>query len=182
MFGSYSVINVIVLLNLLIAMMSNSYTVIVEHSDVEWKFARTKLWMSYFDDCGTLPPPFNIFPQPKILLRVFGITKKPTRQSSRYRSKEHKYGSVMRALIWRYVVHAHTEHDMSPVTEDDIHEVQSDISSWRCELLDILRRNGMDIGSVNVKDSAVLGKKMKMWERRLMKDFQVNSPLTIRVL
>ncbi|XP_063978910.1 transient-receptor-potential-like protein [Diachasmimorpha longicaudata] len=179
MFGSYSVINVIVLLNLLIAMMSNSYAMIVEHSDVEWKFARTKLWMSYFEECGTLPPPFNILPPPKIFLRVFGMSKNPRvgRNSSRYRTKEHKYGSVMRALIWRYVVNAHTEHEMSPVTEDDVHEVKSDISSWRCELLDILRRNGMDIGSANVKDNAVLGKKMKVWERRLMKDFQVTAPV-----
>lgn len=69
MFGSYCVINVIVLLNLLIAMMSNSYAMIVEHSDTEWKFARTKLWMSYFEESATLPPPFNIFPNLKHFLR-----------------------------------------------------------------------------------------------------------------
>lgn len=57
----------------------------------------------------------------------------------------------MRALIWRYVVNAHNEHEMSPVTEDDIHEVKTDISSWRCELLDVLARNGMDIAGANTK-------------------------------
>lgn len=36
-----------------------------DHADIEWKFARTKLWMSYFDEGGTLPPPFNIVPSPK---------------------------------------------------------------------------------------------------------------------
>lgn len=36
MFGSYSVINVIVLLNLLIAMMSNSYAVIEVRLQLEW--------------------------------------------------------------------------------------------------------------------------------------------------
>ena len=41
MFGSYSVCNIIVLLNMLIAMMSTSYTAISERSDVEWKFARS---------------------------------------------------------------------------------------------------------------------------------------------
>lgn len=98
MFGSYSVINVIVLLNLLIAMMSNSYAMIdvsssfiisrtvlkfenalkilQEHSDTEWKFARTKLWMSYFEERGTLPPPFNIFPRPKNLSKLLGLRKK----------------------------------------------------------------------------------------------------------
>lgn len=76
MFGSYSVINVIVLLNLLIAMMSNSYAMIDEHSDTEWKFARTKLWLKYFEEGSTLPPPFNIFPRPKMFLKLCGIRKK----------------------------------------------------------------------------------------------------------
>ncbi|KMQ87916.1 transient-receptor-potential-like protein, partial [Lasius niger] len=179
MFGSYSVINVIVLLNLLIAMMSNSYAVIEEHSDTEWKFARTKLWMSYFEDSGTLPPPFNIFPPPKLLFRFFGLQKKSVgrRCSQRRRAREHKYGAVMKALIWRYIVNAHSEHEMEPVTEDDIHELKTDLSSWRCELLDILHKNGMDIGGINKKEKTVLGKKMKIWERRLMKDFQVAGPV-----
>jgi transient-receptor-potential-like protein len=38
---------------------------IEQHSDTEWKFARTKLWMSYFEESATLPPPFNIFPNMK---------------------------------------------------------------------------------------------------------------------
>lgn len=66
MFGSYSVINIIVLLNMLIAMMSNSYQIISERSDTEWKFARSHLWISYFDDGATLPPPFNLFPTVKL--------------------------------------------------------------------------------------------------------------------
>lgn len=45
MFGSYSVCNIIVLLNMLIAMMSNSFQIISEKADTEWKFARTKLWV-----------------------------------------------------------------------------------------------------------------------------------------
>ena len=36
-----------------------------EKADVEWKFARSKLWISYFEEGGTVPPPFNIIPTPK---------------------------------------------------------------------------------------------------------------------
>ena len=36
-----------------------------EKADVEWKFARSKLWISYFEEGGTCPPPFNIIPTPK---------------------------------------------------------------------------------------------------------------------
>lgn len=60
----------------------------------------------------------------------------------------------MKALIWRYIVNAHSEYEMKPVTEDDIHELKTDLSSWRCELLDILHKNGMDIGGVNKKEKS----------------------------
>lgn len=33
--------------------------------DVEWKFARTKLWLNYMDEGSTLPVPFNMLPTPK---------------------------------------------------------------------------------------------------------------------
>jgi len=33
--------------------------------DVEWKFARTHLWMNYIDVGHTLPVPFNMIPSPK---------------------------------------------------------------------------------------------------------------------
>uniref|UniRef100_A0A673FSN3 Transient receptor potential cation channel, subfamily C, member 7b n=1 Tax=Sinocyclocheilus rhinocerous TaxID=307959 RepID=A0A673FSN3_9TELE len=35
------------------------------YADVEWKFARAKLWLSYFDEGRTLPAPFNLVPTPK---------------------------------------------------------------------------------------------------------------------
>lgn len=44
---------------------------IEQHSDTEWKFARTKLWMSYFEESATLPPPFNIFPNVKHFTKCF---------------------------------------------------------------------------------------------------------------
>lgn len=65
MFGCYCFINVIVVLNLLIAMMNHSYVKISKRSDIEWKFARTRLWMSYFDTGSTVPAPFNIIPSIK---------------------------------------------------------------------------------------------------------------------
>jgi len=39
-------------------------------ADAEWKFARSKLWLSYFEDGGTLPAPFNILPSIKTLWRL----------------------------------------------------------------------------------------------------------------
>lgn len=184
MFGSYSVINVIVLLNLLIAMMSNSYAMIDEHSDTEWKFARTRLWMSYFEESATLPPPFNIFPTPKHFFKILGLRKKDKlrrmsskRMERQEKERDYRYTAVMRALIWRYVSAMHRQAEESPVTEDDVNEVKGEISAAKCEILEVLRSNGMDISKADAKEKTILGKKMKIWERRLMKDFHV-APVT----
>jgi transient receptor potential cation channel subfamily C protein 4 len=49
-YGAFNIASVIVLLNMLIAMMSKSYETIEEHADVEWKFARSKLYMEYIKE------------------------------------------------------------------------------------------------------------------------------------
>lgn len=75
----------------------------------------------------------------------------------------------MRALVWRYVVHAHSQHELEPVTEDDVHELKSDISSWRCELLDILRRNGMDISGASTKEKSTWSLSLRCKDRKTVK-------------
>lgn len=93
LYGIFTLVIVIVLLNMLIAMITNSFQKIevrafllfalfcasiwnkegadlLKHSlqddaDVEWKFARSKLYLSYFREGLTMPVPFNIIPSPK---------------------------------------------------------------------------------------------------------------------
>uniref|UniRef100_A0A8C5P6Y3 Transient receptor potential cation channel subfamily C member 3 n=1 Tax=Leptobrachium leishanense TaxID=445787 RepID=A0A8C5P6Y3_9ANUR len=84
LYGIYNVTMVVVLLNMLIAMINSSYQEIEDDSDVEWKFARSKLWLSYFDEGKTLPPPFSLVPSPKsfvyLILRIFNLSKCRTRR------------------------------------------------------------------------------------------------------
>uniref|UniRef100_A0A8D2NPA1 Transient receptor potential cation channel subfamily C member 3 n=1 Tax=Zosterops lateralis melanops TaxID=1220523 RepID=A0A8D2NPA1_ZOSLA len=79
LYGIYNVTMVVVLLNMLIAMINSSYQEIEDDSDVEWKFARSKLWLSYFDDGKTLPPPFSLVPSPKsffyFIMRIIKFSK-----------------------------------------------------------------------------------------------------------
>lgn len=45
-------------------------------ADVEWKFARAKLWFSYFEHGGALPVPFNLVPSPtSVFSFLLGIKK-----------------------------------------------------------------------------------------------------------
>ncbi|XP_051882453.1 transient receptor potential cation channel subfamily C member 2b [Pristis pectinata] len=65
LYGIFTIIMVIVLLNMLVAMITNSFQKIEDDADVEWKFARSKLYLCYFREGLTLPVPFNIIPTPK---------------------------------------------------------------------------------------------------------------------
>uniref|UniRef100_A0A1A9VFI0 Transient receptor ion channel domain-containing protein n=1 Tax=Glossina austeni TaxID=7395 RepID=A0A1A9VFI0_GLOAU len=183
MFGAYSVINVIVLLNMLIAMMSNSYQLISEHSDVEWKFARSQLWMSYFEDGGTVPPPFNLMPSVKLLRKTFG-KHAPKRTRSFMRKTKEKaqdlHEKVMKLLIRRYVTAEQRRRDDFAITEDDIIEVRQDISSLRFELLDIFQNNRFDVPDIERKTAAAGTKKGKVMERRILKDFQIGFVETLK--
>ncbi|XP_060831241.1 transient receptor potential protein [Bombus pascuorum] len=177
MFGSYSVINVIVLLNMLIAMMSNSYQIISERADTEWKFARSHLWMSYFEDGDTVPPPFNMVPTGKTFNKIIkcGKTGRQTRSLIK-KSREKalaRHDTVMRLLIRRYVTAEQRKRDEFGITEDDVMEIRQDISTLRYELIDILRQNGMRTPTLDKQDAALSGKKGRVMERRLQKDFQI---------
>ncbi|XP_077596967.1 short transient receptor potential channel 4-like isoform X1 [Stigmatopora nigra] len=171
MFGTYNIISLVVLLNMLIAMMNNSYQHIADHADIEWKFARTKLWMSYFEEGATLPPPFNIVPGPKSFWYLVCWLKARACRGNRAarqntigtlgrRAAEnlrinHQYQEVLRNLVKRYVAamirDAKTEEGL---TEDNFKELKQDISSFRYEVMGMMKmgrvvpQGGRDDGPV----------------------------------
>lgn len=59
-FGVYLIVTLIVLINLLIAMMSDTYQRIQAQSDTEWKFGRAKLFRNMNKTSAT-PSPLNLF-------------------------------------------------------------------------------------------------------------------------
>ncbi|RUS85021.1 hypothetical protein EGW08_007205 [Elysia chlorotica] len=68
-FGTYMMITFIVLINLLIAMMSDTYQRIQQQSDVEWKFGRAKL-IRNMNKTSATPTPLNLFTRPIFYLRL----------------------------------------------------------------------------------------------------------------
>ncbi|CAL1532324.1 unnamed protein product, partial [Lymnaea stagnalis] len=73
-YGAYNVAMVTVLLNMLIAMMTRSFTLIAEDSDREWKFSRSLLYMEYISPGGTLPAPLNLLGLPKAVYQFLPST------------------------------------------------------------------------------------------------------------
>ena len=60
-----------------------------EKADVEWKFARSKLWISYFEEGATVPPPFNIVPSPKTFCYMMRWVFKKVCRFSMAAKREH---------------------------------------------------------------------------------------------
>ena len=57
-FGLYLMIAVIILMNLFIAILSNTYAIVQEDADIEWKYSRARLIDTY-SLYTTMPPPLN---------------------------------------------------------------------------------------------------------------------------
>ncbi|RMB96764.1 hypothetical protein DUI87_26830 [Hirundo rustica rustica] len=128
LYGVYNVTMVVVLLNMLIAMINNSYQEIEEDADVEWKFARAKLWLSYFDEGRTLPAPFNLVPSPKsfyyLILRIKLCLIKLCKSKAKNCENDLEMGmlnskkrKIMKRLIKRYVLKAQVDRENDEVNE-----------------------------------------------------------------
>ena len=56
----YQIINVVVLLNICVALMNNTMMKIESNKENIWKFCRTDAWLIFIDDVN-LPVPFNLW-------------------------------------------------------------------------------------------------------------------------
>ncbi|KAI8510589.1 anthranilate synthase component II, variant [Branchiostoma belcheri] len=166
--GAYQIAAVVILLNQLIATMTDSYQDIDAHADMEWKYARTKLWLSYFDDGTTLPPPYNIIVTPKSIYYFLKYVYRAVRQrmpvwrekarmfrgrrgSDRSGTKHlaaladtapHDEGtnSAASRLVRRYI-HHYKSRKTEKVADDIIAEIKQDFSSLRFEMREYRRKD-----------------------------------------
>ena len=87
-----------------------------------------------------------------------------------------RYLHITRLLVRRYIASEETKRqEEAGITEDDVNEIRQDISSFRYELIDVLRTNGMRTPNLQAGANVVAGRKGKVMERRLMKDFQIGT-------
>ncbi|XP_034404238.1 short transient receptor potential channel 6 [Cyclopterus lumpus] len=118
LYGVYNIIMVIVLLNMLIAMFNSSFQEIEDDSDVEWKFARAKLWFSYFEPGGTLPVPFNLVPSPtSVISLLLGLREflwdVPEGRSRENSNNEMELNKVRQPLLTRMIIQLRQQEDLS---------------------------------------------------------------------
>uniref|UniRef100_A0A3Q2D0F4 Transient receptor potential cation channel subfamily C member 2b n=1 Tax=Cyprinodon variegatus TaxID=28743 RepID=A0A3Q2D0F4_CYPVA len=180
LYGIFTLVIVIVLLNMLIAMITNSFQKIEDDADVEWKFARSKLYLSYFREGLTMPVPFNIIPSPKAIFYILGIFKRiccccnynseqkypPIASVSSDKGSEDSLPyrqQVIRALVQRYIESARREFEETKrKIGNRITELNKAVSRMHIEMKGIqqlLLTDGHAPNDALTKDgSSVLGK------------------------
>ncbi|XP_074649406.1 short transient receptor potential channel 7-like [Tubulanus polymorphus] len=92
LFGGYHIIVVIVCVNLLIALMTRTFDAVSEHEDVEWKYARTRLFLEYIEEGRTLAAPFNLIPSVK---SIYKLMKDPFKYCRRKEQKDLHMSNVV---------------------------------------------------------------------------------------
>lgn len=183
LFGVFHVTNISILFSMLIAMLTKSFDSILvihnillkrlfrvlifkifnfkEHSDIQWKFSRTKLYMEYIKEASVLPIPLNIIPTPALMfayIRKMCLSQKAKRKHSQkmkqnqiksqqrsqnsmsnYSGVRKKYEDeltfkkVMQRVAKRFLLHNHREKDN--VKESDFDELKQDVQIVRFEMM-----------------------------------------------
>ncbi|XP_070555124.1 short transient receptor potential channel 4-like [Ptychodera flava] len=158
LYGAYHVIGIIVLLNILIAMMTKTYTKIEEDADIQWKYSRSELWMSYFGESAALPPPFNLIPSRLSLQNCFnrlrqGLCKVPDQMTSQRQSvievKLKEYEEVVQDAVKRY--HFEKQRDEEEEADPWLLQLKQDISGFKYDMFEALGEMDNKINHVQAK-------------------------------
>ncbi|XP_077991005.1 short transient receptor potential channel 4-like [Glandiceps talaboti] len=118
LFAVYHIVAIVALFNILIAMMSNTYNRIEEDADIQWKFCRSTLWISYYEENSSLYPPFNLIPTLESLklfyfwklrkgngrhiMRVSALDLQKKKKIVKIQALDDEYKELMRELVQRY--------------------------------------------------------------------------------
>lgn len=113
LFGMYEVLTVIVIMNMLIAAMSNTYQSVTDNVDVQWIFGRTEVYMIYMSQTA-VPPPFSIIPAVGKIIYIYyqkyfssqankvAMDKQSDEENQGGETYE-DYNDLMRKLVRRYL-------------------------------------------------------------------------------
>ncbi|XP_077991085.1 short transient receptor potential channel 5-like [Glandiceps talaboti] len=148
LYAAYHILAIVVLLNILIAMMSNTYTRIEEDADMQWKYSRSRLWISFYEEMSTLAPPFNLFPTVHCVktwflphTKCFGRTERKKKKQTMIEKMDKEYKDVVQQLVQRYIFgmrRATGEDESASVPDPWIIQLKQDVSGFKYDMFETL--------------------------------------------
>ncbi|XP_077991004.1 short transient receptor potential channel 1-like [Glandiceps talaboti] len=155
LFGIYHIVAIVALLNILIAMMSNTYNRIEEDADLQWKYSRTNLWMCYYEESFALAPPFNLLPRLSRFTGYFTTNCEQRRELKRreINQMDTKYKELAKQLVHRYFFAKKTallqQKDLTQ--EIWLMQMKNDVSGFRYNMLESLLSLNRNMSEVHHK-------------------------------
>ncbi|OWA53387.1 Ankyrin-3 [Hypsibius exemplaris] len=141
LFGIYMMVTMVVLVNLLIAMLSDTYQRIKARSDLEWKFIRAKIIIN-MEKTPISPPPINILTLTVTLcLRAWTICRHRNAMKRVGSSDEKLIASSAaaakagRVLGWGSDELTRSRRRLSMITKDSPPKKLTDVAPWKTVLL-----------------------------------------------
>ena len=105
----FQTIIILVFMNLLVAVMNATVQKVQDKKELYWMFARSSVWIRFFDDNCALPPPFNLITVIRLLVRFLHqlISRRKRKYSNaplslKKTERQMKYRELMLSLIQRY--------------------------------------------------------------------------------
>lgn len=141
----------------------NAIILYQERADIEWKFARSKLWISYFEEGGTVPPPFNIVPTPKSVWYVLQWIQKRFFGQSRSAKKEHMrtirvsaVPMISKSILCNQCVHRNTVKYVQKCIEKKQRSIVSMLGFHYVSLKSLLTISVIHIYYINLKLKGII--------------------------
>lgn len=109
-------------------------------------------------------------------IQVFSFNLKfKTQKVRKANERDTRYKDVMRNLVRRFITTNQKRTESQTITEDDVNEIKQDISSFRCEIVELLKNSGMcssqPATATTVDENTNKKRKPKM--RKLVKGYSV---------
>ncbi|XP_072049327.1 uncharacterized protein [Amphiura filiformis] len=173
LYAAFYILIVIVLLNALIAVMSEAYNNVEENADTEWKFHSTVMWMNILLDDDVIPPPFNLLPSTESIKKFIDRCRRSRKKCRRgeddtnsdddkiemeNRSKrknadnKSQYKRVINKLVARYVTDKTKDGESAnaEVNITDILVLKNELQSLKLELFQRIFETNHSINKTTV--------------------------------
>lgn len=140
--AAYHIIVMVILLNLMIAILSNTASDIIANEADEWKYIRCHIWADFFEVSNSVPPPINtvhwllsnillIFHEKGKRNLKFGWPDLLYRDVEANREKDKEYRNLVLTLFYRYQAAQHRDwKSASELSQDENdHSAKREISA-----------------------------------------------------
>lgn len=131
--ATYQSIVVILLINVLIAMMNTTYTIVWEHADLHWNYSKSYFQVQFLDPKAVFPPPFTIFYYFASFMR--SVKDADNESGHNQNLDDQEYANLLRKLVKKK-----RQVDFDSSVKEDFSDLRKDVQNIVNEQMKLMMR------------------------------------------